>query len=171
MALVSETLVKRDSATPQPKVRARLTSVSTLYSDWFLFPGTDTAQENNPRILEPRASSLCGLPRVRRVAGGPSSLSVTLAAFPVVARQPKTTQLKTKKHTRKCVDLIPSCKRLCPLRRAPAGGHLCREVHVPPVASLPGRVARRPYKTIGAQIHNKVNKASHDATWQRPLAG
>ena len=101
---------------------------------------------------------MTSLPWVRRVAGGPSSLSVTLAAFPVVARQPKTTQLKKKKHARKCVDLIPGCKRLCPLRRAPAGGRLCREVHVPPAASLPGRVVRRPYKTIGAQIHNKVNK-------------
>jgi len=51
-------------------------------------------------------------------------------------------------------DLIPCCKRPCPLRRAPAGGHQCREVHIPPAASLPGRVVRRPYKTIGAKIHS-----------------
>jgi len=120
----------------------------------------NAAQENNPRILEPRASSLCvtSRPWLRRVAGGPSSLSVTLAAFPVVAHQPKTTQLKKKKHTRKCVDLIPGCKWLCPLRRAPAGGHQCREVHVPPAASLPGRIVRRPYKTIAAQIHSKITR-------------
>jgi len=60
--------------------------------------------------------------------------------------------------------MVPGCELLCPLRRAgaPAGGHLCREAHVPPAASLPGRVARRPYNTTGTQIHNKV---MYGSTW------
>jgi len=82
---------------------------------------------------------------VRPVARAPLTSWPHRPLSPSWLREHKTAQPENETHP-KDLSATPNFR---------GGGHLCREVHVPPAASLPGRVVRRPYKTVGAQIHNE----------------